>query len=77
MAGVRRAGTQPDEEIWALWTLACRGRLNALLEEHLPALYVYLGGECGWSPSELDKHPLMDVVRWANERSRANERMSK
>ena len=61
---------------WINFTIACRPALAEAIDEHMPGLYAYLGKECGWSPSEMDKHSLAELVRWGNECSRMNERAS-
>ena len=71
-SGLRRAEEPPID--WINFVIACRPRLAEALRDNMPDLYAYLGGEMGWSPTELDRHPLSDLVTWANARSRANER---
>lgn len=69
---MRRADNTPRD--WINYLVACRSRIADELREHLPGLYAYLGGEMGWSPSELDKHSLGELTEWGNARSAANER---
>lgn len=75
MGGLRRAAADPHHD-WINYIVACRTNFAESLREHMPDLYAYLGGECGWSPSELDKHPISDLVSWSSARSKANERSS-
>jgi len=56
--------------------IACGPRLSEMLREQMPDLYAYLGGECGWAPSELDRWSIDELTNWANARSRANDRSS-
>ena len=63
--------------LWGFFLASCRGEIAETLREMLPSLYVYLGGECGWSPSELDRWTLGELTAWANARSVANERAAK
>lgn len=64
----------PDERLWVLWLVACGDEASESLREHIPRLYAYLGKECAWPPSEMDKMPLGELVNYANECSRMNER---
>ena len=73
--GVRRA--QFSERIWCLWIIACAGNLGPAFDNQLPDLYSYLGQECGWSPTECDRHPIKDLCRWADACSRRNSDASK
>ena len=63
-----------DERSWALWLVACGDAVSTTLRENLPNLYAYLGKECGWQPSEMDKMSLGELVTFANACSKQNER---
>ena len=62
---------------WTNYLMACRSGLAESLAEYLPTLYAYLAGECSQQFSELDRHTLDDLIRWAAARSDQNESANK
>lgn len=76
MGSLSRA-SQPCPKIWGVYLFIVSGRMNEVLDERLHALFSYLGQECGWQPSELDRLSLRDMARYADTVSERNERSSK
>lgn len=73
----REYGSQPCPNAWGTYMFIVSGRLTEVLDERLHDLFTYLGQECGWQPSELDRMTLRDMARYADTVSARNERSSK